>query len=159
VKAPSFTDDVVVRGFGPGEDFEAYVAMMNAAFADHPTPMSWTVQQIREVHALPDFDPTNIRLVAPVDRPSELIGFCVADIQPDDEGRPVGWVELVGVDPAWRGRGIGHALLRWGIAHTRARGASVVRLAVEAMNERALGIYRRAGFEPAIEWPHWIIET
>jgi hypothetical protein len=35
----------------------------------------------------------------------------------------------------------------------------VVRLSVDALNERALGIDRRAGFVPAIEWPHWIIRT
>jgi ribosomal protein S18 acetylase RimI-like enzyme len=41
----------------------------------------------------------------------------------------------------------------------RARGADRIELAVEALNERALGLYRRTGFEPKVEWPHWIIET
>lgn len=39
----------------------------------------------------------------------------------------------------------------------RSSGAGVVRLTVEAENERALGLYRRNGFEPLVEWPHWII--
>jgi hypothetical protein len=26
---------------------------------------------------------------------------------------------------------------------------------VEAENELALGLYRRTGFEPVVEWPHW----
>ena len=33
-------------------------------------------------------------------------------------------------------------------------GAGVVELNVTASNERALDLYRRAGFEPTVEWPH-----
>jgi ribosomal protein S18 acetylase RimI-like enzyme len=58
--------------------------------------------------------------------------------------------------PRWRGRGLGRELLRWGIALCRARGAERIELSVEALNERALGLYRTDGFEPTIEWPHWI---
>jgi hypothetical protein len=32
-----------------------------------------------------------------------------------------------------------------------------VELAVEAANDRALGLYLRNGFEPAVEWPHWVL--
>jgi ribosomal protein S18 acetylase RimI-like enzyme len=28
---------------------------------------------------------------------------------------------------------------------------------VEARNERATNLYRRHGFAPAIEWPHWVL--
>jgi GNAT superfamily N-acetyltransferase len=41
------------------------------------------------------------------------------------------------------------------VAELRARGAGRIQLTVEAANELALGLYRRTGFEPAVEWPHW----
>jgi mycothiol synthase len=68
---------------------------------------------------------------------------------------PIGDVRLVGVMPEWRGRGLGRELLRWAVAELRSRGAGRISLSVEAENELALELYRRTGFEPAIEWPHW----
>jgi ribosomal protein S18 acetylase RimI-like enzyme len=59
--------------------------------------------------------------------------------------------------PAWRGRGLGRELLRWGVTELRGRGAGPIELSVEAQNERATGLYRAHGFEPAIEWPHWVL--
>jgi hypothetical protein len=50
-------------------------------------------------------------------------------------------------------------LLRWSVGYLRARGAGTLELAVEATNDRALGLYRRTGFEPAVEWPHWTRPT
>ncbi len=35
---------------------------------------------------------------------------------------PYGEVKLIGVLPAWRGRGLGRALLRWGVRHLQGRG-------------------------------------
>jgi ribosomal protein S18 acetylase RimI-like enzyme len=57
--------------------------------------------------------------------------------------------------PEWRGRGLGRELLRWGVAELRKRGAGPIQLSVEAENDLALGLYRRTGFEPVVEWPNW----
>ncbi len=67
----------------------------------------------------------------------------------------LGEVGLIGVLPAWRGRGLGREALRWGVNELRGRGAGRIVLAVEAANERATRLYRSHGFEPMIEWPHW----
>lgn len=42
-----------------------------------------------------------------------------------------------------------------GIALAVEDGAGRVLLSVEAQNELALGPYRRTGFSPIVEWPHW----
>jgi hypothetical protein len=42
------------------------------------------------------------------------------------------------------------------VAQLRSRGAGCIKLSVEAENELALGLYRRTGFEPVVEWPHWV---
>jgi mycothiol synthase len=159
VPAPSFPTGVAVRGLASTEPVEPYVELMNASFADHPTPLGWTVETVGHVHGLPEFDPGGLLLVTPADEPDRLIAFTRVELESDDDGVPVGWISLIGVLPAWRGRGLGRELLRWGVAHMRARGADRIELAVEALNERALGLYRRTGFEPKVEWPHWIIET
>jgi hypothetical protein len=32
-------------------------------------------------------------------------------------------------------------------------------LAVEAANDGATRLYRDHGFEPSVEWPHWVLPT
>lgn len=158
VPEPAFPPEFAVRGLGD-LDLETYTELANDTFADHPTPLSWTVETIRAVHALPDFDPAGVLLVTPRDEPERLVAFTRVEIGPGDDGEMEGWIALIGVRRAWRGRGLGRELLRWCVARCRAAGAVRIELAVEALNERALGIYRRDGFEPTIEWPHWIRVT
>jgi mycothiol synthase len=135
VPEPVFPPDVVVRTWDDARDadFEVWSAFMLAAFEGHPTPMHWTPAVVRHVHDQPDFD---------ADGPT---------------GERFGDVGLIGVLPAWRRRGLGRELLRWGVTSLRARGAGRIELSVEAANERATALYRAHGFEPAIEWPHWVI--
>jgi len=111
----------------------------------------------RLVADLPDFDPDGIRFVARAEAPGVPVAFAKTELRPDDDGRPVGWIGQIGVLPAHRGVGLGRWLLRWGVAYLRGRGAGAVELAVEAANDRALGLYLRNGFEPAVEWPHWVL--
>lgn len=56
---------------------------------------------------------------------------------------PDGHVGRMAVLPAWRGRGVGRALLDAAILAARARGDAVVRLSAQT---HAVGFYIRAGF-------------
>jgi len=157
VPEPAFAPDVVTRAFGDWLPLQTFVDLLNGAFADHPSPLSWTLAQIQYAHGRPDFDPSTTMLVSPTDRPADPVAFGRIALVPPEAGEfvPVGEIRLVGVLPQWRGRGLGRELLRWGVAQLRARGAGRIQLSVEAENELALGLYRRAGFQPAVEWPHW----
>lgn len=154
VSPPAFPPDVVTRTYRPA-DLEAYVELVNAAFADHPVRLAFPLERVRYVHALPDFDPEGILLVASVDEPDRNVAFVRVELFPADDGSVEGYVGWLGTLPAWRKRGLGRELLRWGVAHVRSSGVGVVELQVEAANDRALRLYLREGFEPAVEWPHW----
>jgi mycothiol synthase len=158
VPAARFPAGVAPRAY-VDDDLEPFVALANASFADHPTPVSWSVGLIRHVHGLPDFDPSGILVVRPADDPERLVAFARVETARGDDGARVGWIRLIGVLPDWRGRGLGRELLRWSVGRLRAHGVDRIELAVEATNDRALELYRRHGFEPAIEWPHWVLRV
>jgi mycothiol synthase len=157
VPDPALPVGVVGRTFGDWVPLQRYVDLLNACFADHPSPISWTLGEVQYAQSRPGSDPSTSLLVSPADRPEGPVAFVRAALGPLGEGgeAPTGEIRLVGVLPQWRGRGLGRELLRWGVAQLRARGAGRIQLSVEAENELALGLYRRTGFEPVVEWPHW----
>jgi mycothiol synthase len=153
--APDFPAGVVTRTWEPGRDsITALVDLLNTSFADHPTPVSWTETVIRAAHAAPGFVPGDILLVAPAGEPDRAVAFCQARLYQDDHP-PYGEVKLIGVLPPWRGRGLGRALLRWGVRRLQGRGVPTLALAVSAANEHALRMYEAHGFRRAAEWPQW----
>jgi ribosomal-protein-alanine N-acetyltransferase len=58
-------------------------------------------------------------------------------------------VELLAVQPARRGQGIGSALLDSAVAASRHHGARRIVLATDAVNRVALQMYESKGFRPA----------
>jgi mycothiol synthase len=161
VPPAAFPPGVEVRPFdalGP-PDLEAWTVFMHAAFEGHPTQLTWTPEVIRHVHADTSFDPALVLVVTSSVDPAAPIAFTRLDLHEADapSGRPVGGIGLLGVLPAWRGHGLGRALLRRGIETLRLRGAGGIELAVEATNDRATTLYRAHGFVPTIEWPHWVL--
>jgi mycothiol synthase len=157
VAGPAFPVEFRVRPYSDA-DLDAFVELANDSFVDHPTPMSFPHTAVAHVHGLPGFDPGHILLVADGgDGP--LIAWTKTELSIGDDSARRGTIALIGVLPAWRGRGLGRELLRWGIDHLRGAGAETIDLAVEAANDRALGLYRRTGFEPTIEWPHYSLSV
>lgn len=75
----------------------------------------------------------------------EYAGYCVATILLDGDA-PVGEVESIFVDRAYRSTGIGDKLMRNALDWMDARGASVKKVAVGAGNEAVLPFYARFGF-------------
>jgi len=63
-------------------------------------------------------------------------------IDPDDEV-----YHETGVDPDYRGRGVGRRVLLAGLAHLRSKGLRVAELTVDSENRAACALYRSAGFE------------
>jgi ribosomal protein S18 acetylase RimI-like enzyme len=60
--------------------------------------------------------------------------------------RDAAWLWLVSVDPAYRGRGVGPALMRSAELDALARDHRVIELAVNNVNPRARALYERLGY-------------
>lgn len=67
-------------------------------------------------------------------------------------GRPGLWLEDLYVRPAWRGRGIGKALLRHLAALALQRGYGRFEWSVLDWNEQAIGFYRALGATVMPDW-------
>lgn len=134
-------------------NIDAYIEVINTAFRDHPVPLRVTREQIEHVHAKPSFDPGAIAILRNGD--GGMIGFCTTGIDPESDP-PHGFINLLGLLPDYRRRGLGRWLLQWGIERLRAKGVKTVELGVEAANARAVELYRSVGFELAEEWPQWM---
>jgi mycothiol synthase len=159
VPAPRFPAGIVARTYRD-DDLEGYARAARESFADHPTPLTFTTEMIAHSHGLPDFDPSGILVLFADGDDDTIIGWTKNEVErgaPD--GRRRGFVSLIGVIPAFRGRGLGRELLRWAIEWARANGAGTIELNVEAANERALELYRRTGFTPGVEWRQYVVPT
>ncbi len=77
---------------------------------------------------------------------AEVVGWC--DVTPVP--RPLlahGGVLGMGLLAEWQGKGIGSALIRTAMAAARQRGLARIELTVSALNQRAITLYERVGFE------------
>lgn len=85
-------------------------------------------------------DPDRVALVIP--RAGGLGGYIVVERQADAGG----YIDLIGVRPDLRGRGLGRALVLAGVSWLRERGATVVSLTVREDLRAARALYESVGF-------------
>lgn len=128
-----------VRPFAVGTDEEAVYAATEEAFADHflfnPASMEqWRVHHVDH----PRFDPSLWLVAWEGDRAAGEVLLFVDEYE--------AYVDSLSVRRAWRGRGLGLALLTRGFAAAYERGLRKVRLGVDARNPTgALALYCKAG--------------
>ena len=80
----------------------------------------------------------------------ELAGNVTVYWNPDanrQSGAQAGYTENIFVRSAWRGQGIAPAMIVEGMQYLREHGMTEARLEVRALNENALGLYRKLGYE------------
>jgi len=62
-------------------------------------------------------------------------------------GKRKGQISMLGVEPDYRGRGLGKRVLLAGLYHLRSQGLQVVELTVDSKNEVACALYQSVGFK------------
>ncbi|MBA4754894.1 MAG: ribosomal-protein-alanine N-acetyltransferase [Sphingobium sp.] len=110
------------------------MTVMEAAF-DPVFGEAWTLPQLAGVMMMPGTWLTIARVDA------AALGFALVRSVLDECE-----LLLLAVDPAWRGRGVGEALLRDSLRTARRRGITSMNLEVRASNN-AVYLYEKTGFE------------
>lgn len=140
---PGLPDGIRIRPTIAGQDEPAIHAAEEEAFADHygylARPYDAWLQFTTELFP---YDPGLWFLAMDGDA---IAGIALC--HPAAPGRPdVGWVQTLGVRPAWRKRGLGLTLLRYAFRELHRRGQHRIALGVDAQSiTGATRLYERAG--------------
>ena len=144
VEAPPLPQGLELRPFRPEDEERVHEAHMDS-FADHwefarSAREDWRRWNLER----PGTDTTLWHLAYDGD---ELAAICLC--RPFSKEQPTfGWVDILGVRPPWRRRGVGHALLLHAFRMFQRRGYDAVGLGVDGENPTgAVRLYERAGMK------------
>ena len=130
-----------IRHFGP-DDAEGLCLLQNLAFAG-----SWgfrpnTVDEVRYIVNASPCHPEGVLFITEGDR---LASYCWTADDPVEKGK--GCIRMMGVDPSYRGRGLGRSILVAGMDYLKGCGKTTIELTVDSRNTRAKNLYRSVGFK------------
>jgi mycothiol synthase len=132
-------ESVRLRPLDVERDAVALHAVDAASFAASPDYMPEPLEFFRERHLEGhDFDPELSRVAEAEDR---IVGFLLARRWPNE----VGFVDILAVEPAYQGRGVGTQLLLTAFAAFAAEGLREAQLGVAGDNPVGLRLYDRVG--------------
>lgn len=145
---PTLPEGLGVSTFADRGNADEWVSLNAAAFATHPEQGQLTRADFDARAAEPWFEPEGLIYLLDATQPAEhpAIAFHWTKIDPTSAGSGVGEVYVVGVHPAYQGRGLSGPLTQLGLAHLARRGCTEVVLYVDGDNTRALSTYRALGF-------------
>ena len=104
-----------------------------------------TVEEIIYRTNLINSSPEDVILACDRDK---VVGYCWTRITYEAEtatSERKGQIRMLGVDPDYRGRGIGKRVLLAGLAYLKSKGLQVVELTVDSRNKAACALYRSVG--------------
>lgn len=140
---PKPESEVEIVTFNP-TDAEAWLALNNQIFIDHPDQGDWVIKDLTNRMAESWFDPEGFFLAR---KNQQIIGYCWTKIHNDrvNEGA-IGEIYVLGVDPSTHGSGLGKALTLTGLHYFQSKGIKESMLYVDADNHPALILYKKLGF-------------
>lgn len=140
------SEGFTIRTFVRGQDEQAFMDARNGSFAEHYGSVQRTLDEMIAITNMAHFDANGLFLAFAAN--GEVAGLCWTIIDPDENaarGEDVGWVNTLGVVPAYQRHGLGRALLLIGVQHLR-KSVPIVELGVEGKNAKALPLYEGVGF-------------
>lgn len=149
LEAAELPDGFAVRPFQEG-DAARLAAIQNAAFA-----ASWgfcpnTPEQIAYRSRMANTSAAGILFLQDG---AETAGYCWTTLLPVNGARR-GRIGMIGIAPAYRGRGVSRPILYAGMAYLRTLGVDGIGLEVDGSNAPAVGLYTSTGFQITGEL-HW----
>jgi len=139
-------NEFTLRHLQRGE--EAKLAnVQNRSFSDTWGFNPNTPEEIAYSLSLNDATPEDVVLVYDGDRPA---GYCWTKINGEtstETGGRRGRILMFGVDPDYRGRGIGRLALQAGLLYLRDKQVKAVKLTVDSENHAAYSLYKSSGFQ------------
>ena len=155
IPAPRLPDGLTIRDRIPGEDDRAIWRVIEDAFSgwpgrDEETPFEDWKATIADHEAVrPDTTP----VVVDGDR---IVGVAVGMDYGTDRSDE-GWVQQLAVDAAYRGRGLGRALLQESFRRFRAMGWTRAGLSTDSRTG-ALALYEHVGMRVDRSYTRWITQ-
>ncbi|HEV8583237.1 MAG TPA: GNAT family N-acetyltransferase [Thermoanaerobaculia bacterium] len=85
----------------------------------------------------------------------KVAGFMLGEVRSGEFGleEATGWIEVLGVDPAYRSKALGRRMAEAMLQHFRSQGAHSVRTLVDEEREDILHFFSSLGFEPSTMRP------
>jgi mycothiol synthase len=155
VEPARMPDGFVTHTFVHNQDEELLTHVRNATFAEHYGFVERTVEEVTYRTKQSDFFADGIFFAFDGDK---VAGFCYTSRDQHEwerRGETVGHIQLLGVMPEYRGRGLGRALLLEGVNYLR-QFVSLVELGVEGKNDKALALYESVGFKVYKGWANML---
>jgi len=130
-----------LRYFLPGDE-ESLCALQNLAFTS-----SWGFRpnMVEEIRYLVNTSWCSPEGILFINEGQIKVGYCWTMDHPTD--REKGWIRMIGINPTYRGRGLGRAVLIAGIEYLRKRGKQEIELLVYSRNQSAKRLYQSTGFK------------
>ena len=128
-----------------GEE-DKLVQIQNRSFAGTWGFNPNTLEEIVHRISLPGCSPEDIILACDGEN---IIGYCWTRIYAGKYRRRTGnggRIYMLGVNPDYRGKGIGKGVLLAGLSYLKSNGVGIVELTVDSENKAACALYRSAGF-------------
>ena len=155
VETAQMPEGITLHTFVRGRDEQLLTDVRNTSFAEHYGSVPRTVEEMAYRTTQPGFHDEGLFFAFDGDKAA---GFCYTSRDPREwerRGESVGHIQLLGVVPEYRGRGLGRALLLQGVNYLR-QYVSLVELGVEGKNDTALALYESAGFKRHKAWANMI---
>lgn len=132
------------QAFRVGIDEDKWLAVNNAAFAQHPEQGGWNRHTIESRQHEPWFHAEGFRMRWIGD---ELAGFCWTKTH-NDTDPPIGEIYVIAMNPRFAGQGDGRKMTLAGLKYLSNQGLPVAMLYVDADNAPAISVYTALGFTP-----------